>query len=331
MYAPDVAASFAREYQDLELRTPRREALNHLVAANAATVMRATKANADRYLKRNAEGVNARYVRAVAACSELARGEIAAARDRMRGIQPERLEKLSRENAIISATVYAVGAGRALQALDAAEAMLSGELSAERFVLDWGSFAGIALPNKDAPGYWGYKANAIAQLERDCFEVQEPFRARNHRQLRGAIAELIYNEAASMLVVLPAVAGDSLGNVPGSGDGSTLHELKGSASAVERWLSHVAIGLFIVYAKLMPDLLPAELTEEQKQWQREVAYGAYRRCKRLARNLLAPGDLESIKDSPAWAPTPTHEKAHRQLYAQLLDAEIVVMGYISTR
>ena len=308
VFVPDVVDSFGTELALVELRTPQRIALDPTRAANADRAMRRTLKLAERYLARNEDGVNARFVRALAACCELIQGQPVAARDRMRGIQPLSIDKLSRENAFITATAHAVGAARSLEAFTAVEQMLDETMPIERFVLDWGSFAGIVLPNKDAEGYEFYRDRAIEEVRRNCFEVEEKYRERNRSLLRGAIAEQIYNESAAMLVVMQE-----------------------SSEPPERWLTHVVLGLFVGYAKLMPDLLPADLSEEQKQWQREQAFGAYNRCKRLARNLLSKEELEKISDSPAWKPTPNQQDAHRQLYAQLLDAEIVVMGYISTR
>jgi len=310
VFVPDVVDAFEKDHAALVLRTPKSTDLDCARAANAPGVMRTVEDRAVRFLKRtNGDGSKARFVTALLACAKLAQGEAAAARDLVRDLRPLRVRSLSRENAVISATIYATGAARAIEAHGAAVAMLAGKMDIETFVLDWGSFASIRIPAPDAPGYAFYKERAIAGIRRDCFDDQdEKRRERARAELRRSIGELIYNEAASMLVVL-----------------------RQSDEAIERWLATVAVGHFVVYSKLMGDLVPDPLSESQKQWQREQAFGAFQRAKKIAETFLSRREREGIEASQRWRETPTHDAAYRQLWAQLLDAEIVVMGWITTR
>ena len=100
----------------------------------------------------------------------------------------------------------------------------------------------------------------------------------------------------------------------------------------ERWLAGVAVGSFVTYSYLMPDILAYPLTAEQKQWQREQIAPVYKRAKEAAGHFLSRAERRNIeKGGLRVKDIRNNADAHRALYAALLRAETDVIGWISTR
>jgi len=233
-------------------------------------------------------------------------------------IQPQRDSNLSRERRIVYATVYAVGACRAIAARENFVAVCAGEADLEDWVEEYGSFVGIDLPDPKAPSYDELLARGMEQIRARCQPVDpadEREMARIERgraEVRRAIGEHMYNEAAAMLVMLKRPGDDS-------------------EAAAERWLATVAVGLFIVYAQIMPDLLPAKLDREQKRWQRRQAMSVYDRLRRVCDWFIPTAEREEIVPTSIARTVEDRDEFYRYLYARLLDAEVTVIGWITTR
>lgn len=315
----DVEEAFARDYEALDLRVPTRDDLDPARAADPAEAMRRTEALAREYLAARGRRDDRRndYVRSLLACCLLAQGRTVEAKAAIDPLDPDTGGDLARERALASATRSLVGACRAIDARRALARMAAGELEVAAFVRHFGSLAGIQVPSPDAPGYDGMLAEAVTRLRGQCLpyndEPGEAERAaRGRADIRRLIGEQIYNEAAALLSVLPPPNPRREG-------------------AVERWLAGGGIGLFIVYARVLPDLLPTRLSEAQKQWQLEQVQPLYLRVKAMGAHLL-PKD-ERLRIAPEAQPraTPTRDEYYRHLYALLLDAEIAATAWISTR
>jgi len=311
--AQDVERQFAADLDATWLRVPDPGDLDPARAANAPNVLRETEKLAVEQVARQG-GKRSRiadYSRALLACCYLAQGDSAGARTTMEGIQTRRQDELTRENAVIYATVHAVDVCHGVKARAAVDRMLSGELAVEEFVPRWGYYVGINLPPPSSPHREKLAKLAVSRIRSSCFGTAEAERGRT--ELKRLVAEYIYNEAASLLVMLPP---------PNPGPGGEI----------ERWLAGVAVGSFVTYSYLMPDILAFPLTAEQKQWQREQITPVYKRARAAAGHFLSAEERRAIeKGGLRVKDIRSNDDAHRALYAALLRAETDVIGWISTR
>lgn len=309
----DVEIQFANDLEATWLRVPGPQNLDPAVAANAPNVMRETEKLAVEQVARQGgkRSRTADYSRALLACCYLAQGDSASARSAMEGIQTSRQDELTRENAVIYATVHAVDVCHGVRARAALDKMLAGEMAIEEFVPKWGYYVGINLPPPTNPNREKLAKLAVSRIRSSCFGTAEAEKGRT--ELKRLVAEYIYNEAASLLVMLPP---------PNPRPGGEI----------ERWLAFVAVGSFVTYSYLMPDILAYPLTAEQKQWQREQIVPVYERAKEAAGHFLSAAHRRNIeKGGLRVKDIRNNRDAHRALYAALLRAETDVIGWISTR
>jgi hypothetical protein len=311
----DVERQFADDLEATWLRVPDPQNLDPAVAANAPNVMRETEKIAVEQVARQGgkHSRTADYSRALLACCYLAQGDTAGARTAMADIhiQTPRQDELTRENAVIYATSHAVDVCHGVKARAELDRMFAGKLSIEEFVPRWGYYVGINLPPPTNPNREKLIKLAVSRIRSSCFETPEAEKGRT--ELRRLVAEYIYNEAASLLVMLPP---------PNPAPGGEI----------ERWLAGVAVGSFVTYSYLMPDILAYPLTAEQKQWQREQIVPVYKRAKEAAGHFLSAADRRNIeKGGLRVKDIRNNDDAHRALYAALLRAETDVIGWISTR
>lgn len=309
----DVERQFAADLEAAWLRVPAPDDLDPARAANAPNVLRETEKLAVEQVARQGgkRSRTADYSRALLACCYLAQGDTRSARETMHGIRTQRQEELTRENAVVYATAHAVDVCHGVRARTALDKMLAGEMGVEEFVARWGYYVGINLPPETSPHREKLAKLAASRIRSSCFDTDEAERGRT--ELRRLIAEYIYNEAASLLVMLPPPS-------PGPG------------GEIERWLATVAVGSFVTYSYLMPDILAWPLTAEQKQWQREQIAPVYRRAREAAGHFLSASQRRAIeKGGLRVKDIRDNRDAYRALYAALLRAETDVIGWISTR
>jgi hypothetical protein len=309
----DVERRFATDLDAAWLRVPDKDDLDPARAANAPNVMRDTEKLAVEQVARQGSkrSRTADYSRALLACCYLAQGDTAGARAAMEGIQTRRQDELTRENAVVYATVHAVDVCHGVRARAALDKMLSGEMAIEEFVPEWGYYVGINLPLPTNPNREKLARLAASRIRSSCFGTEHAETGRT--ELKRLVAEYIYNEAASLLVMLPP---------PNPGPGGEI----------ERWLATVAVGSFVTYSYLMPDILAYELTAEQKQWQREQITPVYARAREAAGHFLSASERRAIeKGGLRVKDIRNNDDAYRALYAALLRAETDVIGWISTR
>jgi hypothetical protein len=315
----DLAAAFDADFRRLRLRVVSKRDLDPARAANARGAMLSTARKAEQYIARSrGTRANRDYAKALLACALLAQGKSALAAEQMREVKVWQEDLLSEENRVTRAVQFAVDACRGVAARAALEEMFAGELGVEEFIVEFGSFLAIQLPPPDEPVRAELLADAAERLRGACFPVpeggalEETRVERGRTELRRLAGELIYNEAAALFEVLPR-----------SGASPSI--------AVEHWLASVALNLCVVYAYLMPDLLPVRLTEDQKEWQREHAIPVYENARRLNRTFLSGDTWKEIAPEANPRETASREEFFRHMYARLLDSQIVVVGWISTR
>jgi len=309
----DVERQFAADLDAAWLRVPDRKNLDPAAAANAPNVLRETEKLAVEQVARQGgkRSRTADYGRALLACCYLAQGDSGSARTTMYGIRTRRQEELTREVAVVYATVHAVDVCHGVQARAALDRMLAGELDVDEFVTQWGYYVGINLPPPSSPHREKLAKLAASRIRSSCFDTAQAERGRT--ELRRLVAEYIYNEAASLLLMLPP---------PDTGP----------AGEIGRWLASVAIGSFVTYSYLMPDILAFPLTAAQKQWQREQITPVYARAREAAGHFLSRSERRAIeKGGLRVKDIRNNDDAYRALYAALLRAETDVIGWISTR
>ncbi|MHC4548059.1 MAG: hypothetical protein ACYTEZ_04710 [Planctomycetota bacterium] len=310
----DVERQFGRDADSLWIRVPSKDNLNPAIAENAATSMSDTEKIASEFVSRHASSrsLGANYGRALLASCYLMQGRNDAARGLFRDFRTRRTDELTRENAIVFGTVHAIGACRAVEARAALERMFDGALGIEEFVAQYGSFVGVNLPPPDYPGHDKLFKLEVARIRSTCFSSAEETET-SRADLRRLVGEVLYNEAASLLVNLPPPRRDAAGRV-------------------ERWLATVAVGSFVAYGHIIPDLLPYRLTAEQKQWQREQIEPVYARAREAAGHFLDAAERRAIDKSGLRVKDIRNNRdAYRALYAALVGAETQVIGWISTR
>lgn len=309
----DVERQFAADLDAAWLRVPDRKNLDPAQAANAPNVLRETEKLAVEQVARQ-RGKRSRiadYSRALLACCYLAQGDSASARATMHGIRTRRQEELTPEVAVVYATTHAVDVCHGVRARAALDTMLAGEMDVEEFVTQWGYYVGVNLPPESSPHRGKLIKLAASRIRSSCFDTDAAERGRT--ELRRLVAEYIYNEAASLLVMLPPPA-------------------QGASGEVASWLASVAVGSFVTYSYLMPDILAYDLTAEQKQWQREQITPVYKRAREAAGHFLSASERRAIeKGGLRVKDIRNNADAHRALYAALLRAETDVIGWISTR
>jgi hypothetical protein len=266
-YVPDVQHQFTKEYAEIAVEVPSKEELSPWRASEAMT---GTLHAASAYLDRaSLFSTHVRYVRSLKACAHLLRGETDSAWILVEPHKPPLVYLLSHENGIVEATIHAVDACRALQARIALDDLFEGRLDPRAFVERYGFSIGIWLPPKGRTARdrlldeetERIRTRCIIDIPGDPHGMERV--ATGRRNLRQQISEQIYNDAAALLGALPE-----------------------KRCAETEWLAALAVSLFIVHGYLMPDLLPVKLREEQKQWQRELAYSVYAQAKEAASNYL---------------------------------------------
>jgi len=306
LHTHDVADAFARDATALVDRPVAKSDMDPARAANAPDVMRGAERTARAYLERkNDDSVHAAYVRALLACSLLARGHALDARDTLRGTKPRRESDLARENAVVMCAIHATSLCRSIEARAAADEFLAGKLPADAFVRDYGSFAGLAIAEPEA----GAKL-AARNLETSCAPgAAEPTAAvREARaEFLRTLSEQVYNDAAALLARM---------NEPIAG---------GPRPADDVWLARVAVKGVTVYRYMIPDMLPAPLSGEQKAWQREQAFPFFRNARAVAGWFLTAEARKHVEETRA--PRTPDEI----VYDRLLSAQLETMAWIDSR
>jgi hypothetical protein len=292
-YAPDVQSQFAREYAALAVAVPSKESLSPWKASEA---MAGTLRTAAAYLERaSLFSTYARYVRSLQACAHLLRGETDSAWALVESHKPSLLYLLSHENGVVEATIHAVDACRALDARIALDDLFEGRIDPRAFVERYGFSIGVWLPPEGRAARKRLLSEEAELIRTRCIiDIPGDPRgmervATGRRDLRQQISEQIYNDAASLLGALPE-----------------------RRCAETECLAALAVSLFIVHGYLMPDLLPVKLRQEQKQWQRELAFSVYAQAKEAASNYL-------------------QDEKYTLMRYRLDAAEMNTIGWISTR
>ncbi|HEX5136982.1 MAG TPA: hypothetical protein VFY93_08430 [Planctomycetota bacterium] len=304
----DIADAFARDSAELVERFPTKADLDPARAANAPHVMLRTAQVARDFLEgRDGTSTTAAYARALLACAQLAQGQAKAARDTLRGLKPRMEEELTRENVVIACAIHATSLCRSIEARAAAVAFLEGRLPGEKFVEDYGSFAGLAIAEPGSPEHRKMVKLAAVALEACAPGVAEPGEsARKARaNLLRTLGEQVYNDAASLVARLPPP--------------------HGPATAEEVWLARVAVKGVTTYRYLIPDMLPDPLSPEQRAWQREQAFPLFKDGREIAGYFL-PKAARTEVESTRIGKTPDEI-----LYDRLLSSQLEVLAWIDTR
>jgi len=328
LHTHDIADAFAADARLLVERPPTKSDMDPSRAANAPGVMRETERVARAYLAQQGPGkppapgwtpsTSEAYGRALLACALLAQGRVLEARDALRwtdddGIvhslkqRPE--SELTHENVVIACTIHATSVSRSIEARAAAETFLAGKLPAADFVADYGSFAGLAIGTRDAADREKMVKLAAANLEATCAPgaADPPVAVRKARaELMRTLSEQVYNDAASLLARLTAPN-------------------EGPHPPDEVWLAKVAVKSVTVYRYLIPDMLPAPLSPDQKAWQREQAFPVFKNARERAGWFLSKEERERV-ESTRIGKTPDEV-----LYDRLLSAQLEVLAWIDSR
>lgn len=320
LHTRDVANAFAKDAAALVERPPTKTDLDPARAANAPDVMKDAERDARDYLERkNDDSAHAAYVRGLLACALLAQGRPADARQALRwkdarGAIREtkaRVEtELTHENTVAACSMHATAVCRSVEAREAAEAFLEGKLPAGDFVRDYGSFAGLQVGAPDAAEREKLLKLAASELEASCAPgVAEPPAAtqKARAEFLRVLSEQIYNDAASLLARLP-----------GPPD-------KGARAADEIWLAKVAVKGVTIYRFLIPVMLPAPLSADQKAWQREQAFPVFKNARGLAAWFLSSEARTRVER------TRKPETPDEVLYDRLLAAQLETLAWIDSR
>jgi hypothetical protein len=190
----------------------------------------------------------------------------------------------------------------------AAERFLATELSAEAFVREYGSFAGLPIGAPDALEHDKMVKLAAANLEATCAPGAEPGRAQTaaRADLRRALSEQVYNDAAALVARLPPAP-----------------EAARPAELV--WLARVAVKGITIHRYLITDMLPVPLSAEQKQWQREQTLPLFNNARALAGWFLSAEAKKRVEETRKPA-TPDEV-----LYDRLISAQTEVFAWIDRR
>ena len=317
----DVEREFRREYRTLRLRVPSPDDPDAAAAEGAPRVMQGTVALSERYLRAyTSESTARRYVRSLLATALLLQGESERAHHAIADIPHDQSNLLSRQNSVIQATRHAASAYLALRARMRFEDFLAGRIGGQEFLANYAGLIAIDLPERASPLYDPELHDHAVALERSCrMEIAgDPFeleRVSSHRRrYRQMLAEQIYNDAASLLVALPPLDGEEW--------------------EIDEWFGITVANLFSTCSIYVDDLLPHEINEEQKQWQREHAFSAFQRVKAAATlRFLPEKDRLRLDAERPLAPIPVRNRAdyHRRVYQRLLYAENDVLDHISFR
>lgn len=298
VYPPDVAASFSREFARARLRLIDKRDISPARVEGEAMVD--TVRLARLYLEESdGDTISGQYVRALLACAYLMRGENLEASSLMRGIRPEQEYRVTHENAVKIATLYAVQACRAVEARRALDDLFAQDLETEDFIRRYGTFVGIRLPDPEAPSYpVVLEREAMILREATYIELAGDPRAmerlhESRTEYHRLVGEQVYNDAASLINRLPERAG-----------------------ADTEWLQFLAVNLLLVYAELFDEVVPMSLSRAQKEWQLEQIDGYLQRAKRL---------VDKLQEAP------THPYVYDRLPIRVRDAELEIRGWIETR
>jgi hypothetical protein len=317
----DVEREFKLEYRTLRLRVPVPDDPDAGAATGAPHVMQRTVALSERYLRAyTSESTARRYVRSLLATALLLQGESERAHHAIADIPHDQANLLSRQNRVIQATRHAASAYLALRARLRFEDFLDGRIDGQEFLANYAGLVGIDLPERASPLYDPELHDHAIAFERSCrMEIEgdprELERVSSHRRrYRAMLAEQIYNDAAALLVALPPLDGEEW--------------------EIDEWYGVTVANLFSTCSIYVDDLLPHEINEEQKQWQREHAFSAFQRVKTAAAIRFLPEEVRlRLDEERPVTPIPVRNRAdyHRRVYQRLLYAENDVLDHISFR
>jgi len=269
------APSFREEISAARFEISRDPNRSPAPAVGASGAMRKSVAEAEAFLARSPDDATAL---ALLACARLARGETALARAAMERWR-ERIPISTRRGVnLAEAASHAVTACRAIEARAALASVLAANAPVEGFAKEYGDLLG-------GVGEADLRALVAAKLPNDPRELERT--ATGRRELRRRLGEQLYDDIAALVSHLRWIRGK---------------ETEGA----DVYLTRLSVGLLCAWARMMPDLLPEHLSEEQKQWFREQALGVFERTRE---------QLAGLED----------------LRAPLDDAQEVVFAWISTR
>jgi hypothetical protein len=320
LHTHEIADTIGKDAAALAERHPGRGDIDPARAGNAPEVMAETERRARDYLSRRNDGTTrAAYVRSLLACALLAQGRPAEAREALRwrdaqGHVRETKQRgdvqLTPENVVVACSVHATAVCRSVQARDAAEAFFAGELPAEAFVAEFGSFAGLPVGSEDPAEREKLVKLAALQLEGNCapgVAEPRPGAQKARGELLRVLSEQAYNDLASLVARM------------------RLPPERDPRPAEEVWLARVAVKSVTIYRYLIPSMLPAPLSAEQKQWQREQALPLFKNARALAGWFLTADARTRIEETRQPA-TPDEV-----LYDRLLSAQLEVFAWIDSR
>lgn len=311
----EIADSFRRERERVIVRVPNGAGVSPGAAVNASSVMAGTVAACERVLARKRGD---EYASAILACARLIRGEAELAKATLAGHTPAVEESSQRAPLLFEAASFATSACRCIEARAALADVMDRGADVTAFLRRYGGLVGLEMPDPSLPdmeakflaGVEEWRRAHLSEVEGDPRALERT--SANRRAVRRRLGEQLYNDTVGLLIRLPGIASDN-------------------AEGADLWLTQVACGLLITYSFQMPDILPPSLGEEQKQWLREQALGAYERAREAARRLLDDHQWEDLRFGRV--PPGGDVEADRDylLCLALLQAQQDVMGWISTR
>ena len=313
IYVKDVEREFARDEARLVARAPTPGDPSPARAAEPETPFAETERVARAYLaeRPGADDDNSRYVRSLLACALLARGRTAEARDAIAGIAARHEGELTPRNAVVLAVSHAVGACRAVDARVALLASFEDPSRVRAFIEEYGSFVRLGSSARN-PHYEAEVERAVATVRQVCFSESEEQRAYHRGEMRRLIGEQLSDEAAALLTLLPEPGETAIG-------------------APERWLATVAVGCLVLQGWLMEDMLPFDLSDEEKIRRREETGSLFLHGRRVAGHFLDEAARAAIEGEGGPGAGSGREHAFRDLYDRLLKAAVQVEGWIETR
>lgn len=284
------------------------------------TPMRRTIDAAERYLELHSrDDLDRRFVRALLACSYLARGRFEDARDITRRLVVPGPNAPVRARATIEQVRWLAGACHAMEGRLELDRVLERGEGIVDYLEEYGALVGYTLPLPHEKDYLNYLERYTLDLRAVLFapEPRSPrqLEARIKRigELRRSLAELVYNDAAALKSAMPR---------PGSPEAGWTTE----------FFSLALSSLYVTLSYLSDDLVPrVRMEEAQKQWLREQALSSYEAVRDLARHYLPPERLAALETGlvPRAHTTPT--ECRERLYARLYVAQKEVLAWITIR
>jgi hypothetical protein len=270
----DIALSFRTELALSVIPIPDDPLVSPAPVRNAGEVMTDTIAMGEQLLAaRRPDPQDSRYLRTLLSCAYLAKGDTEAARERIRGFRPRVVPGFSRDEKLTDSLRYAITGCRAIFVRSILEEVLEEQSGMKAFVRQYGSFVGCDLPSRDAEDYEEFVELNTKKLEKTCFVElagdphQMEVAARARGDLRRLLAEQIYNDAAAIFQRLPDPD-------PEAQDGADI------------WLAAVGAALFVNYSLSLDDVVPDNMSMEQKKWHQELALAMFKRAREGSRRLL---------------------------------------------